>query len=925
MILPRRTFRWIGGAAALGIAVWLVLLLTGKSERYYIDDARKLLAQGDIPGAVIELRNASRLDAKNAKLHLELAGLYLKLLDPPAAEAEARLARDTGATDDEVTPLLGQAMLVGGRFSELLRQVKPGDRPPKVESEVRLVIANAYLALREDRNADPLLKDAERLDPDGVGPRIGVVRLHLLQNDIPGAEAALARARALAQNDSAIARLDAEILERKGDHAGARAGLDAILDKRPDDLDALALRAAIRIDDNQLDAAAADVAHALELNPDLIVAQYLDAVLAFRNGDLASADEKLLAITEFLGTIPEGFYLQGVVKARLGRYPAAVESLSKYMAARPNDPRGAWLLASLALRQGDAARAIEIVRPVLAADPGDAIAAITVARAYLAKNDPDTALAYYDRAATAVLAHPQAATKSARLMPIQGNDWLAKEIDALSPIEPNGAFEAPVRALADLRSGAVTRAGTEAEALIKLDPKDVLARDWLGIVRTRQKNYAEAERIFADLSTRDLAFVDPQRNLARLYMETHRPDLARKAWEAVLSHDTVDLTAFLGLAEIAVQAKDTAAAVEWLGMAQRSSPNDPSPGKALVKLYASQRDWANADKAGRDLLLLFPTDPDLVEMVAQARADSGDVAGARALFQQRIALLPKPFALLERQGDLLARIGDTDGARASFLKAAALAPGSNGIWQALVNLDYETRGVDAALETARAFAEIQPVASAWQVADVLVRARRLPEAIESLVAAQQRHPAPALVFRIAQLEAMAGDRARGEALMETWIKDHPDDSMVGLELAEFYAAEGKSDDAASAYEHALMQAPNNPVALNNLAWIYLRKSDPRAHDAAERAYNLAPSPQTADTLGWSLVRAGDAPAGLPFLRDAGSAAPDEPAIQYHLAAALKATGETQAARQVLERILKPDAAFEGAEDARRLFAELRSG
>ena len=925
MALPRKTFRWLGGAAALALAVWLVVLATGKSARDYIDAAQKLLAQGDLPGAAIELRNAARLDAGNAQLHLQLADLYLKLYDPPSAEAEARLAGEKGATNDQVMPRLGQAMLIGGRFSELLRQIKPGDRPAKVESQIRLVLGSAYLALREDRNAEPLLNDAERLDPDVEGPKIALARLHLLRGDFGGAEKALAQARAVAPNDVTVLRVEAEMHERQGDQAAARAGLDAILAKHPDNIDSLALRAAIRIDDNRLDAAADDVEHALELNPNLIVAQYLDAVLSFRRGDLEAADEKLLPIAEFLGTIPEAFYLQGVVKAKLGRYPAAVESLSKFMAARPNDARGAWLLASLALRQGDASRAIEIVRPVLAANPADVIAAISMARAYLIKGDRDTALAYYDRAATALLTHPAARTEAPRLLPIQGNDWLAREIDALVPVDKNAEYEAPVHLLADLRRGAATRAGLAAQALIERDPNDLLARNWLGIVRMRQKNFGAAEQIFTDLAGGDVGFIEPQRNLARVFMETRRLEQARKAWETVLSHDTVDLAAFLGLARIAVEAKDTAKAAEWLGMAQRSSPNDPSPGKELVKLYVAARDWANAERAGRELLVLFPVDADLVALVAQARADAGDAAGARALFQQRIVLLPKPVALLERQGDLLARIGDPDGARASFLKAAALAPANNDIQQALVNLDYETRGVDAALETARAFAESQPVASAWQVADVLVRAKRLPEAIESLQAAQQQHPAPALVFRIAQLKSMAGDRAGGKALMEAWLAKHPDDAMVRLELAEFYATEGRSDEAAADYERALQQAPNNPVALNNLAWIYLRKSDPGAQDAAERAYNLAPSPQTADTLGWSLVRAGDAPAALPFLREAGSAAPDDPTIHYHLAAALKAMGETVEARRVLERILTPNAAFEGAEDARRLFAELRSG
>ena len=55
--------------------------------------AQKLINQGDLRGAEIELRNAVRANSSDPTVHVELAQVYLELGNLPAAEAEARTAR----------------------------------------------------------------------------------------------------------------------------------------------------------------------------------------------------------------------------------------------------------------------------------------------------------------------------------------------------------------------------------------------------------------------------------------------------------------------------------------------------------------------------------------------------------------------------------------------------------------------------------------------------------------------------------------------------------------------------------------------------------------------------------------------------------------------------------------------------------------
>ncbi len=100
----------------------------------------------------------------------------------------------------------------------------------------------------------------------------------------------------------------------------------------------------------------------------------------------------------------------------------------------------------------------------------------------------------------------------------------------------------------------------------------------------------------------------------------------------------------------------------------------------------------------------------------------------------------------------------------------------------------------------------------------------------------------------------------------------------------------------------LAKRPNDPTALNNLAWVYQQRNDTRARAVAQKAYLIAPGPQIADTLGWILVGQGSAASGLTLLRQSAAQQPDEPSVQYHLAAALNATGQREQAAAVLRPI-----------------------
>ncbi|HUZ73956.1 MAG TPA: XrtA/PEP-CTERM system TPR-repeat protein PrsT [Stellaceae bacterium] len=912
-------------AAALGVA-GVPRGAHAADAQSYIAQAKALLAKGDVKGAVIELRNAVREKPDDPSVHVELAQLYLELKNLPAAEAEARLARQDHGDPNAVDPVLAEVLAAEGKVTQLFDIVRPGNRAPKAESKVRLELGLAHLGLREDKAAEPLLRDAERLDETAVGPKIGVARLLMSKGDINDAEAELARARAIAPDDPTTQRLTGEILYAKGDRAGAMTQFGSILAKHPDDLSTLVDRANVLLAVGKLKEAKDDLGHALKVDPKSLVAKFLYALLDAKTGKLKEADDRLTGISEYFSAFPDGYYLSGAVQLALGSYAEAQANLSKYVARNPTFAPARKLLAIIATRQRHWQSVIDTLQPVVDANSADVQAIGLLARAYVAVGKREQALELFQKSAHATENNDRVQTQLA-LMQMQVGETVQglTKLHTLATSDKSAGIAGPVLVVAELRSGKATSAADEAEALLKHDDKDVLVRNLLGVARMAQHRYAEAAKIFESIVRENPNLDQAQRNLAKAYIALGRYDDARKIWTEMLKQHPNDVEALMSLAGIAAQAKDDAHADVLLKQAQQAAPKDPSPGIERIGLYAGRKEWKQAARAARDVEGQFPANPSVIAAVAAMRAASGDRAGAADELRKLTQVAPNSAAAYARYAQAQIAAGDQAGGRASLQKALSFAPGNPVLLGSIVDLDYRTKGADAALETARSFAADQPAEAAVLQANVLLRAGRRDDAIALLTKEQKSAPDSRVVGRLAQFIYLSGKQQKAIDLLTAWIKTHEDDVATRQEIANMDLAQHDYDAALKQYQLVVERSPDDPIALNNLAWVYALKGDPRAYALAEQAYNLAPTAERADTLGWILVNRGDAKRGLSYLEQAGAALPQNMTVQYHLAAALRATGATGQARTVLERVIKSGARFDGKADAQKLFNQLQHG
>jgi putative PEP-CTERM system TPR-repeat lipoprotein len=483
----------------------------------------------------------------------------------------------------------------------------------------------------------------------------------------------------------------------------------------------------------------------------------------------------------------------------------------------------------------------------------------------------------------------------------------------------------PALVVSYLRLGRVSDAQRAAQALLDRDPKNLMAQSLLGTVRMVEGKYSDAAAIFQAIVTRDRTLVGAQRGLAQADEALGKLDDAKSVMQALLKQHPDLVGDQVILAGIEARQKDVASAADRLRKAQKGASADPTPGLALLQMYGEEKAWDKARAYGRELESQFPGNARVISANAALLAAAGDAKGAASEYVRLTQASPNDVDVLLRYADYLVQAGDLIGARTTLENALQANPKSFPIMSRLATFVFDHEGLDKALATAHSFASGRQLASDLISAGLYERAKQLPDAVATLAAAMKRNPQLAVVLQLSNDLFNAGQQSQALEMLRQWIKDHPGDIDAQLVLAQFYQRQSDSSSALRVYEDGYKADPRNWVIANNLAEIYAGTGDPRARALGEQAYYLAPGAPTADTYGWALVRTGDATEGLPFLRKAAAALPSNAIVLYHLAVALKDTGNPAEARDILQKVVGSGAAFDDQNAAKQLLEQLQRG
>jgi cellulose synthase operon protein C len=346
-----RAWRYAIFAAAIAFLANAVVF--AKDSTNSMKEAEQYLANGNLKAAEIELRNAIRETPQDPLLHARLASVYLRLGDAVSAEREARTARDRNGNEADYLPVLADALLHQEKFADLVDLVKPGDRDPVLESKIRTALGTAAAGLNDRARAETLLREAIKLDPAAVKPKIQLARL---LTGIKPAEADKIIDEAIAADPHSAEALQVkgEMLRSRGDQQGAIRLFDQALNIDPKNVLTHLSRANVNIALGNYKAADEDLDPVLKASPNNFMANYLRGLELAKQQKYAEADRIFDRISPGFPMLWAGYYLQGATKLALGQYAQAENILGKYLSHAPNDLRAARLIATAALQPGRA-------------------------------------------------------------------------------------------------------------------------------------------------------------------------------------------------------------------------------------------------------------------------------------------------------------------------------------------------------------------------------------------------------------------------------------------------------------------------------------------------------------------------------------------------------------------------------------------
>lgn len=874
-----------------------------------IASARGYLEKNDYKAAIIQLKTALQSAPDNAEARFLLGKSLLEGGDPGAAQTEIRKALDLKYSADEGYPLLARALLQQGQYQNVVTELANRKLlTPGAQADALTTLGLARLGLDQKQEARAAIEAALIAKPGDVYATVALAQLASTEKDLPGALKLVDAALASAPDDLKALSLKADLQVAQGQRDEGIKTLEHALQNRPDWLTGRFVLVSLLASGGQIDRASAALDPAKQAAPKDPRTFYSEALIAFNKGDMPSARTAIQAALSVAPTYTVALYLSGLIDYRLGSYAAAEESLRAVLAKAPNDLGVREALAGTYLRTGRTGQALEILEPALQRTPDNPTLLRTAAEVYLASSNPGKAAEFYERANALDKGNVEGQVRLAQVQMAAGEDTASvlKSLETIALANPSMQAADMALISAHLQRHDMDKAFAAADAFAKKQPTNPLPLNIKGVIYTSQRDFKSARAAFEEALKVDPNYIDSVQNLARLDMMQRDFDGARKRFEQILTKDPRNEQALLSLAGLLAATNAPPADVKAaIDRAVAANPTSVRARLSLIAFFNQQRDAKAALAAARAAESAFPGNAQVLEALGVAQQAAGDNNQALETLTKAAKLEPQNAVPLLRLAAVQVTLKDVDGSIGTIHRAIALQPDQIAAWSLLSGVYVASGRIEAGLADARKLQKDLPTRAAGFAVegDLLNAQKKYAESATSYQNAVAREPIPVLSLRLYMALQAAGKPDQANAMAQRWQKEHPKDVLLRNFQGQQYILVKDYRAAVRQFQAVLDVEPDNPVALNNIAWVLNELGDPKALQYAERASTLAPlTPSVMDTHGWILVQHGDVTQGLALVRKASNLAPQDADIQLHLAKALLKTGDKAAAKGELQKL-----------------------
>ncbi|RZJ12828.1 MAG: PEP-CTERM system TPR-repeat protein PrsT [Rubrivivax sp.] len=893
-----------------------------------VGQAKAKIDKGENAAAIIQLKSALQADGKLGEARFLLGKLLLDAGEVASAKIELDKAVELKYPKDEVVPLQARALAEQRQNEKVLAtygDVKLGS--PKQQAALKVVLAEAYSGLFKFDAARAAANEALALDPQNLSAQLLDARLLSVVRQYSQALSKLDQTLSRWPQSSEAWELKAAVLQASGaDTAAVGSAFAEAVKHDPRAVAPLAALFMIQLAQRDEPGAQKSLDTLRKIAPRDARTLYSQAMLALKKHDYKAAGEYAQALLKQAPESSRALHLAGAVDYERGAYLRAESSLAKVVQMHPDARSARLLLARTCIRLDEPARALSVLQPLLtSASP--AYDELTIAgQANMALGKAADAEKLFARA---VAVDPKdfrgrTALAMARLS-------LGREQQGVDELSTIAAQDAGPRADIELitvyiRRGDFERAEQAISTLDKKVPKGVEAPMLRAEAALMRRDVAQARSAFEMALQRRPTHFPAAQALAELDLKDGQPAKGVARLEALLKQDPSNVQAHLSLIgirrQMGLSRDQERQAVEAV---LKQFPNDPLPRLALADFYLGSRNYKTALGVATDGAAQFPEDSRFLDLLGQAQQATTDLNQAKQSFQNAAALQPRSPLPHMRLAHLYTAQLDAPNAIASLRRAIAAQPSHVPAHAMLAGMLAGAGRLKDAQDEVRIVQQLSPKAPLGWVLEgnLMAQQKNWNGAATAYAKALAIQPVGDVAVRLYSAY-QGGGRAREAAQFETeWLAAHPHELTMQTFIGDNALARKDNDEAERRYTDALKGSPDNPVLLNNLAWVYQLQGKAEAVDLAQRALKQQPdAPSILDTLGRAYAASKQVDKAIEVQTRLLALEPSNPDYRLRMAEYQIAAGNKQAAREQLRSLTSLGKKFPRQGDVQRLLQAL---
>jgi putative PEP-CTERM system TPR-repeat lipoprotein len=701
---------------------------------------------------------------------------YQQKGDSRAAVIQLKNALEREPNNAAARALLGDYYLEGGDVLSADKEFRRARQAGMAPAEILPRVARVMLMQQQYQQV------LDELPKDSALPAFLTLRAYALLglNQRPDATALLDRVLSARPGDSMALLGKARLALLDGAPGQALDYAQAALDHHPGDVDSLRFKGDLLRAQGKLGQARACYEQILKNQPGNLQARVDIATMLLQSDNFPDAKAQLTAARRIAPGSPLVDYTQALLEFRLKNYSAAQELLQRLLRLLPDYLPALLMAGAVQYELGHTMQAEQHLQRFLDHTPGHLYASKLMAAIALKKGKPDEAAALL---APLLGRHPDdvelLATAGDAHMRLHHFSQAADYFQKAAKLAPSAPGLRAALGTSRLAMGDGQRAIAELEQAKQLNGGAQRAGMLLIATQIQAKEYGKALAAVRQLE-KQVNSPAVQNIKGGVLLATQDLAGARQAFEAALALEAAYLPALANLAQL-----DTL---------------DRHPERARQRYQAALA----SDKDNVDLMTAL----------AKLAAGQGNVPEATAWLEQARRTQPDALAPALLLGNFYLRAGDKQKALALAGKLQASNAGNADALTLLAEAQAANGNQEAALESYRSLAVIQPKSALVQVqiAGAEMALSRLPEALTAIRRALALEPDDS----VAQLTAVRlltdkGAWAEALAIAHGAQRRHPQ-AALGYRLeGDILMTQEHAAEALKLYEQAFRLEPTGPA------------------------------------------------------------------------------------------------------------------